>query len=141
MDGKMDTNETQASLAEKLERLFFEKRKPDGSQYTQTEVIEATGGVLTRVYLWKLRTGRATNPGYQIVQAISDFFDVDPSYFFEGEDQLPAEREKTRPYNKLAEEIAVRSSMLDEDGMKAVLTMIDYMLKSRQQEPDNSGET
>ena len=69
--------EKEGTLAEKLEQLFEEKRKPDGSKYTQTEVVEGTDGVLTRVYLWKLRTGRATNPGFHIIKAIADFFEVD----------------------------------------------------------------
>ena len=58
------------NFSKKLNSLFEEKRKPDGSKYSQTEVIEGTKGVLTRVYLWKLRTGRASNPGYQIIKAI-----------------------------------------------------------------------
>ncbi len=50
--------------AEKLEKLFAEARKADGSIYTQAEVVEGTTGALRRVYLWKLRTGRASDqPG------------------------------------------------------------------------------
>jgi transcriptional regulator with XRE-family HTH domain len=123
-------NDTQRSLAEKLDRLFEEKRKPDGSQYTQADVVEGTQGVLTRVYLWKLRTGRASNPGFQILQAISDFFGVDPSYFFE--DRLEeAVDESLRVRNDLLNKITLRSSMLDEEGKQAVLNMIDYILKSK----------
>src|SRR5258706_42082 len=70
------------NFAAKLNRLFKEKRKPDGTLYTQTEVVENTKGVLTRVYLWKLRTGRASNPGLQVIRALAEFFGVDPSYFF-----------------------------------------------------------
>jgi len=125
------------TIAEKLERLFEEVRKPDGSPYTQTEVIEGTRGVLTRVYLWKLRTGRAQNPGYQIIQAISEFFGVDPSYFFEGETPLP---EKPSPEGKYLEEIATRSSMLDENGREAILGMIDYILKSQKKSLDENEE-
>ena len=50
------------NLAEKLEKLFTEVRKPDGSKYTQTEVVEGTNGLLTRVYLWKLRTRTCYQP-------------------------------------------------------------------------------
>jgi transcriptional regulator with XRE-family HTH domain len=78
--------EQEGNLAEKLEKLFEEVRKPDGSKYTQTEVVEGTNGVLTRVYLWKLRKGHATNPGFHIIKALADFFGVDTNYFSQDEE-------------------------------------------------------
>ena len=124
MDNKKD------NLAEKLNRLFEEKRKPDGSQYSQTEVIEGTNGVLTRVYLWKLRTGRASNPGLHIVQAIAAFFGVDPNYFFGESNQLASTGalHETQPF---VDQIALRAGELDEAGRKAVLNMIDYILTQK----------
>ncbi len=114
----------------KLNRLFEEKRKPDGAQYSQSDVIEGTKGVLTRVYLWKLRSGRAANPGYQIINAIADFFGVAPSYFFEsnekGEELIGKAQE-----NDLIDQIALRSSQLEKDDKQAVLFMIDSILKSK----------
>jgi transcriptional regulator with XRE-family HTH domain len=83
--------EQEDNLAEKLEKLFDEVRKPDGSKYTQTEVVEGTNGVLTRVYLWKLRTGRATNPGFHIIKALADFFQVDTNYFSENKESTTEE--------------------------------------------------
>ena len=118
------------TLAEKLERLFEEVRKPDGSKYTQTEVVEGTNGVLTRVYLWKLRTGRATNPGFQIIKALTDFFGVDPNYFWESEESA-AEKEITKPTGKYFEEIQARSARLDDKAQKAVLDMIDFILSTQ----------
>ena len=52
------------ALAEKLKRLFEEVRKPDGKRYTQTEMVAATKGVLTRVHLWKLRNGTSPTPDF-----------------------------------------------------------------------------
>lgn len=124
MDNKPD------NFAEKLNRLFEEKKKPDGTPYSQTEVIEGTKGVLTRVYLWKLRTGRASNPGYHIIKAIADFFGIDPSYFFES-DETEAGFIKEAQENDLVDQIALRSSRLDKDGKQAVLYMIDSILKSK----------
>ena len=116
------------NFSKKLNSLFDEKRKSDGSKYSQTEVIEGTKGVLTRVYLWKLRTGRASNPGYQIIKAIADFFGVDPSYFFGEEDQV-AVRPQEPP--DLVNQIAFRAGELDEEGKQNVLNMIDYILEQR----------
>ena len=121
--------EQEGTLAERLERLFEEVRKPDGSKYTQTEVIEGTHGVLTRVYLWKLRTGRATNPGFQIIQAIADFFGVDTNYFSENEET--ADGEITKPVGRYVDEIQARAYRLDEKGRKAILDMMDFILSTQ----------
>jgi transcriptional regulator with XRE-family HTH domain len=127
-------------FSEKLNRLVEEKRKPDGKPYSQTEIIEGTKSVLTRVYLWKLRTGRASNPGYHIIQAIADFFGVDPSYFFEGEEKKLEEMEFTAAENDLVSKISLRSTMLDDEGKKIILGMIDYILKSQRGGEDETKE-
>jgi transcriptional regulator with XRE-family HTH domain len=119
------------TFATKLKRLFEEKRKPDGSQYSQTEVVEGTNEMLTRVYLWRLLTGRASNPGLQVIQALADFFEVDASYFFESDDinaELNRESEKR---DQLVDQIALRSSELDSAGKQAVLYMIESIVKSK----------
>jgi transcriptional regulator with XRE-family HTH domain len=121
--------EQQNILAEKLERLFDEVRKPDGSKYTQAEVVEGTSGILTRVYLWKLRTGRATNPGYQIIKALADFFGVDTNYFSEAENDT----EIVRPEGKYIEAIQTRAYQLDEKGRKAILDMMDFILSTQKE--------
>ena len=125
--------EQEGTLAEKLENLFEEKRKPDGSKYTQTEVVEGTDGVLTRVYLWKLRTGRATNPGFHIIKAIADFFDVDVNYFSESEED-DADKEITKPTGKYFEEIQARAVKMDDRTQKAILEMMDIILSTQKSE-------
>lgn len=116
--------EQQNILAEKLGRLFDEVRKPDGSKYTQAEVVEGTKGILTRVYLWKLRTGRATNPGYQIIKALADFFGVDIDYFSERDENVQI----AQPEGRYLKEIQARAYQVDEKGRKAILDMMDYIL-------------
>ncbi len=123
-------NDKKDSFADRLNRLFNEVRKSDGSRFTQTEVVEGTGGVLTRVYLWKLRMGKAVNPGYQIIQALASFFGVDPSYFFEGEPE-GAEATGQTESRDLSKRIALRAGELDEEGKQTILNMIDYILEQR----------
>ena len=130
--------DTPKDFAEKLNTLFEHKRKPDGSKYTQEEVVQGTDGVLTRAYLWKLRTSRAKNPGFQIVQALADFFEVDINYF------KTEQGEETRLIDhavedKLVGDIAFRSSMLGHEAKLAVLNMIDFILNNRPAE-DNTGD-
>ena len=123
----------QEYLAERLEKLFEEVRKPDGSKYTQTEVIEGTNGVLTRVYLWKLRTGRATNPGFHIIKALADFFHVDANYFSWSEDAA-ANKPVTRPTSRYIQEIQTRAYQLDDKAQKAILDMMDFILSTQKNE-------
>ncbi|MDD5369134.1 MAG: helix-turn-helix transcriptional regulator [Anaerolineaceae bacterium] len=129
--------DTPGDLAKKLDTLFETVTKPDGSRYTQEEVIRGTGGVLTRVYLWKLRTGRARNPSFNTMKAIASFFGVDPSYFFESENKGIEQAQEDDLVNK----IAFRSSELDKEGKQAVLQMIDYILKSQDRSEDQTERT
>lgn len=121
------------TLREKLERLFAEVRKPDGSRYTQAEVVHGTHGALTRVYLWKLRTGRATNPGYQIIKALADFFRVDTDYFAEGVETPTAQGNPALP-GRFVQEIMVRASQMDDKGQKVILDLMDYLISLQESE-------
>ena len=117
----------QGFLADRLEKLFETVRKADGSRYTQTEVVEGTHGVLTRVYLWKLRTGRATNPGFQIIKSLADFFQVDTNYFTQSEVDAAGET-VARPAGRYLQAILERAGQLDDKAQKAILDMLDYLL-------------
>jgi len=122
--------DTEIDFAKKLNTLFETKTKPDGSKYTQEEVIQGTNGVLTRAYLWKLRTGRAKNPGFNIVQALADFFDVDINYFRVSEDEEKALLEKAQR-NRLVSEVALRASMYSEETVLAIIKMMEYIEQHR----------
>jgi len=100
-------------------------------------VVEGTNGILTRVYLWKLRTGRAINPGFHIIKAIADFFGVDTNYFSEDEESA-AEREITKPTGKYFEEIQARAYKMDNKAQKAILDMMDFILST--QKSESSGD-
>jgi len=119
------------TFAEKLKRLFREKRKPDGTQYTQTEVIENANGVLTRVYLWKLLTGRASNPGFRVIQVLAKFFGVDPNYFFESDEIKTTPAIDNQKQDAFLDQIALRAPELDDDAKQAVLLVIEAILKSK----------
>jgi transcriptional regulator with XRE-family HTH domain len=121
--------DTLKDFTEKLNMLFEMKRKSDGSKYSQEDVIQGTNGVLTRAYLWKLRTGRAKNPGFTIVQALADFFDVNINYFRTDESQPEVIVEKSLR-DKLLDEMSLRASMHSDDTIKAIISMMDYIEKN-----------
>ena len=119
------------SFATKLNRLFADRRKLDGTQYTQTEVAEASNGMLNRVYLWRLRKGKAPNPGIREIQFLASFFGVDPSYFFESDELKVASVIENLKRDTMINQIALRSSELDDSRKKTILLKIDSILKSK----------
>jgi len=121
--------DTLKDFADKLNMLFEMKRKSDGSKYSQEDVIQGTNGVLTRAYLWKLRTGRAKNPGFNIVQALADFFEVNINYFRTDESQ-PEEIVDKSVRDELLEQMSMRASMHSDDTIKAIISMMDYIEKN-----------
>jgi transcriptional regulator with XRE-family HTH domain len=74
------------TLAQKIDHLFATVH-PAGREYTHEQVataIEQRGGpTISATYLWQLRTGKRDNPTMRHLEALSSFFGVPPSYFFD----------------------------------------------------------
>ena len=74
------------SLAEKVDHLFTTVHPAKG-EYTHEQVaraIEERGGpTISATYLWQLRKGLRDNPTMKHLEALSGFFGVPPSYFFD----------------------------------------------------------
>ncbi len=125
-------------FARRLDYLFKHITQPDGSEYSYEEVQNGTSKAVTAAYIWRLRTGKATNPGYWVIKALSDFFGVDPNYFFQDEEQAKTMAEERANANLAArfqessvKDIALRASELDEAGRQTLLDMIDYILQRK----------
>jgi len=82
------------TLAERIDRLFRTQLSPRGREYTYREVAAAISGsngarrngeAISAAYIWGLRTGVKDNPTMRHLQALARFFQVSPSYFFDGE--------------------------------------------------------
>ncbi len=121
-------NSKEDTFAERLERLFQEKTKPDGTLYSAADILEHTKGILTRVHLWKLRSGQAVNPNLKTIIALADAFGVPTSYFFESD-----KRKGELTENDQQEELRVllRSFGMDRNEQKAVLLMVDAIKKAK----------
>jgi transcriptional regulator with XRE-family HTH domain len=74
-------------LADKLNHLFRTVRAPDGREYSMDDVaseIRARGGPpISAAYLSLLRRGKRDNPTKEHIAALSDFFGVSVTYFFD----------------------------------------------------------
>lgn len=76
----------EVSIAELLDTLFTTHLRPDGKEYTYSEVsrqIKAkTGRTLDSSYIGKIRSGETKNPGRDALMLLCLFFEVPASYFF-----------------------------------------------------------
>ena len=126
-------NKMTQTLAERIETLFKTFRKKDGKEFTYKEVEAGTGKAVTAPYVWKLRTGQATNPSIRVLKALSEFFGVPTSYFIEdtSKEELANLKLAAQLRNSGTARIALRASDLDEDGQRAVLEMIEYVRKAQ----------
>lgn len=117
-------------FSENLNRLLENNKKPDGTPYSQKEVVESAPGILTREYLWRLRTGKALKPSYQVVKALADFFGIDPSYFF-ADNTARVQTTENDQQKELSHLISLRSAELDPEAQKTILLIIEAMKKSK----------
>ncbi len=83
------------TLAEKLMLLFETRLSPDLDPFTLVEVAEGTGGSISPTYLMNLRDGKFSNPSMSKVKALSKFFSVPITYFYD-EDGADSLRDEIR---------------------------------------------
>lgn len=83
------------TLADKLSLLFETRLSHDLDPYTLVEVAEGTGGSISPTYLMNLRDGKFSNPSMSKVKALSKFFNVPITYFYD-EDGAQKLRDDTR---------------------------------------------
>ncbi len=116
----MQQEDILAKLGDRLNKLFDEKRKPDGKAYTNDEISKVTG--VTPGYLSKLRRGQAGNPSYLIMLKLSWFFDVPITYFSDGDDE---KINKIDMDDRFSELVASRAGKLSEKSRIVALELLE----------------
>lgn len=72
------------SINQRVQWLFQNMLKPDGSQYTNREVEEATGGKVTARMLFNIRHNRIEKPNFVVLRSLAMFFKLGSvTYFYE----------------------------------------------------------
>jgi len=128
------------SLAEKLNRLFDTVYPAGrGTPYSNKEVagaIRASGGSISDVYIWQLRTGRRDNPTRDHLAALANFFGVSPAYFFDesAAAQTAADLETLDRFRRLRpEQVSLRSVLasqgLSPESQKLIQQLVDRCLE------------
>ena len=135
----------EATLAEKLDRLFSTMHPRGRGEYTYEEVAEGIrqrGGSISASYIWMLRKGQQTNPSKGHLEALADFFGVPVSYFFDQTvaDRVDAQLELLAAMREAGvQEIALRVSELTPEGRRAIAAMIKQV-RQLQQGPRHADE-
>ncbi|MFY1631758.1 XRE family transcriptional regulator [Solwaraspora sp. WMMB335] len=134
-----------STLADKLNLLFGTVRPAGRDAYTSREVADAIrdrGGSISDVYIWQLRTGRRTNPTKEHLEALADFFDVDPAFFFDRRRSGEIERDlhALRAMRNLkVRAVATRLSALPEEQLDAVGDILDRVVQALQAQASGTG--
>ena len=124
----MDTQRNKL-FSDNLNHLLENSRKPNGTHYTLKEVVDSAPRILTHENLWRLYIGKASQPSYQIVKALADFFGISPDSFFQKNEESAAP--DCLQQKELSNLIVRRVSNLDPQTQKTILLIIDIMLKSK----------
>ena len=131
------------SLAEKIDHLFTVVHPAKG-EYTHEQVakaIEDAGGpTISATYLWQLRKGLRDNPTKKHLEALSSFFGVPPSYFFDEEAAAAVDAELellSALRDPQVRELATRAAGLSAETLS---TLIDMTTRARQLEGLPNGQ-
>lgn len=134
----MTATESGASttLAERIERLFRTVRRPNREPYSNEEVAracrEASGESFSTTYLWQLRTGRRDNPTKRHLEALAQFFQVPPAYFFEDEQSARISEELVllgALRDAGVRDVALRAVTLSPEGLGTISDMIEAIAR------------
>lgn len=124
-------NERAEELAAKVNYLFDTFKKQDGKKYQKTEVEAATNGRIDQPWLSKIAKARISRPDLQTLEALTDFFQVDVSFWFKSLEDWKSQLEKEKQLEKEAEEnaqqIATMAHRLPPDSQKVVLDLMNSL--------------
>lgn len=143
--GNVDPMST--DFAARLNRLFEMIPGPDGRTYSNDAVIAgiaAKGGpAISKGYLSELRTGKKTNPTLKHIEALSTFFDVDPTYFVGDADYAKRVESELRLLAGMkragVRDIAMRASQLNESELSLVEAILETVIQQHEEAGDDPG--
>ncbi len=122
------------TLAEKLDRLFKTAHPRHRDEYTYEEVAQGVreqgGPTISPAYIWQLRKGVKDNPRKNHLEALAEFFNVPPSYFFDEEaaTRIHAQLELLAAIRDAKiRTLALRASDLSPEAITAVSEMIEHL--------------
>lgn len=131
------------SLGEKIEWLIqhmwpTDQPHPKTNEDVAQAITAVTGENLSGTSVWKLRTGRSSNPTFKTLTALATFFKVPIGYFGEGE-KSEAIADQVALLALMREEgissVALRSlANLSVGGKQVISDMIESIARREQQD-------
>lgn len=118
------------SLAEKLSLLFETRLSPDLDPYTLVEVAEGTGGSISPTYLMNLRDGKFSNPSMSKVKALSKFFNVPITYFYDENGASKLREEMKKDFERALDQLSkedIRTAIASSTSPRAQSIMINIV--------------
>lgn len=121
------------TFADRLNHLFETVYPVErGYPYTDAEVARAVD--VSKTYIGNLRKGKSTNPGYELIKDLADFFKVPVAAFFEG-DEGEEVRRNLHLLGALKEagvrQIALRTvASLPDEALGALVPMLEHLGKA-----------
>ncbi|CRK59298.1 hypothetical protein [Alloactinosynnema sp. L-07] len=127
-------NSSPGMLAERLRTLRESVRPSPTARYSYAAIAAGCQDYLqdpyppSREYISSLFNGKADNPTRRMLEALADFFDVSPAYFFDDAASVAIQQD-LELYAVLAEKGISRVQLralanLDEDGIQAVRELL-----------------
>ena len=127
------------TIAELVNDLFRTHRRPDGREYSASEIARKLNGQLDVSTITALRTGKVTNPTRNTLLLLCQCFNVPPSYFFpELAESTVDDVPQAQPTESLR--IALRTSGLTPEDQKYVEGLIAILQRRHRTETEPEGE-
>lgn len=144
------TDQTQ-DFARRLDYLITHMHAPNQPRLTYQRIADAISDKITakrgrptpirRQYIQQLRTGTRSNPSKDVIEALAEFFGVEPAYFLDGEvaDKTNQQIEWVLQWRDTAcLELAREISHLSPEHQAAVRTLVRELANS---EPSGTSST
>ena len=135
------------SLSQKLDNLFRAVHPSNRGEFTFEEVAEAIrargGPTISATYIWQLRKGLRDNPTKKHLEALADFFNVSPSYFFDEEAAARIDAELALLValrDGSVRQLALRAFGLSADSLATIARMVERV-RELEGLPDREPET
>lgn len=122
-------NDVSAELARKVRYLFDTIKKPNGNAYSYNEVEKLTDGKVEQSWLSKMAKGMRQRPHIQSLEALTDFFGVDPTFWFISLDEWITNQSQ-KEYDENVSEIATRATHLSPEGQRMVINLMQNLQES-----------
>lgn len=129
----------QKQLSRKLNYLFDNCTKSDGTRYKPADLVRAGKGLIEPSWLSRALNSERQKIDIEVLEIITDFFGISSRFWFLNLDEWIAEQAKMEAekleIRKNAELICKRAGFLSLETQKAVLGLMDtleiYLVKSK----------